>query len=148
MAQIPFACYQEFFPEKTHKELIEFYSITGGVPKYIELFEDSVDIYTAIEKNVLSKQSFLYEDICLQKMRQLGATNELPFMADKIGRWWDNKNEIDIVAYDSKGSSIMFGECKYANQKTANITDDAYTVRKESHFISQVKQGVPVAHAV
>jgi len=42
----------------------------------------------------------------------------------------------------------MFGECKYANQKTANITDDAYTVRKESHFIPQVKQGVPVAHAL
>ena len=62
MAQIPFAYYQEFFPEKTHKELIEFYSITGGVPKYIELFEDSSDIFTAIEKNVLSKQSFLYEE--------------------------------------------------------------------------------------
>lgn len=239
MAQIPFAYYQAFFPEKTHKELIEFYSITGGVPKYIELFEDSGDIYTAIEKNVLSKQSFLYEepefllqnevveigsyfsiikviaaghqklghiatalglkstgltkylktlidldilerqvpitednpekskrglyrlkdnfvrfwflfvypnknmletdhtdfvvrrirdnlvvrhiayvyeDICLQKMWQLAAANELPFTPDKIGRWWDNKNEIDIVAYDSNGNSILFGECKYTNQ--------------------------------
>jgi len=65
---------------------------------------------------VVQHIAYVYEDICLQKMWQLGAANELPFMADKIGRWWDNKNEIDIVAYDSNGSSIMFGECKYTNQ--------------------------------
>ena len=50
----------ESFPEKTEKERIEYYAITGGVPKYIELFYDSRDIYTAIENNVLSKSSFLY----------------------------------------------------------------------------------------
>ena len=34
------------------------------------------------------------------------------------------------------------------DQKTANIADDACTVRKESHFIPQLKQGVSVAHVV
>ena len=45
LKQIPFAYYHEFFPGKTRRELIELYSVTGGVPKYIELFSESSDIY-------------------------------------------------------------------------------------------------------
>ena len=62
MQQIPYAHYHEFFTSKNRKELIEYYSVTGGVPKYIELFYDSKDVYSAIEENILSKQSFLYEE--------------------------------------------------------------------------------------
>jgi AAA+ ATPase superfamily predicted ATPase len=62
LKQIPFLYYHEFFPDKTEKELIEYYAVTGGVPKYIELFYDFEDIYTAIENNVLSKSSFLYDE--------------------------------------------------------------------------------------
>ena len=35
LKQIPFAYYHEFFPEKSRKELIEMYAVTGFVPKYI-----------------------------------------------------------------------------------------------------------------
>ena len=62
LKQMPFKHYNEFFPGKTERELIEYYAITGGVPKYIELFYDSKDIYSAIENNVLSKSSFLYDE--------------------------------------------------------------------------------------
>ncbi|MCL2699886.1 MAG: ATP-binding protein, partial [Defluviitaleaceae bacterium] len=62
LKQIPFRYYNEFFPDKSERELIEYYAITGGVPKYIELFYDSKDIYTAIEDNILSKSSFLYDE--------------------------------------------------------------------------------------
>lgn len=62
LKQIPFRHYHKFFPNKSEKELIEYYSITGGIPKYIELFYDSKDIFEAIENNVLSKSSFLYDE--------------------------------------------------------------------------------------
>lgn len=64
LKQIPFRYYHEFFPDKSEKDLIESYSVTGGVPKYIELFNDRncKDIYTAIQRNVLNKQSFLYDE--------------------------------------------------------------------------------------
>lgn len=62
LKQIPFRYYHEFFPEKNEKELIENYSITGGVPKYIELFTAEKDIYTAIKRNVINKSSFLYDE--------------------------------------------------------------------------------------
>ena len=62
MRQIPFRYYQEFFPSRSRRELVERYSVTGGVPKYIELFEDQQDIFSAIEENVLRSAGFLYEE--------------------------------------------------------------------------------------
>lgn len=62
MKQIPFSYYNKFFPDKGLRELIEYYSVTGGVPKYIVLFHSENDIYQAISKNVLQKSSFLYDE--------------------------------------------------------------------------------------
>lgn len=75
---LPFKHYQEFFPGKSHQELIEYYAITGGVPKYIELFYDSPDIYTAIEKNVLSKSSFLYDEPNFLLQQEVPTTEDNP----------------------------------------------------------------------
>jgi AAA+ ATPase superfamily predicted ATPase len=240
LQQIKFEHYNEFFIDKNRKELIEYYAVTGGVPKYIELFYDSKDIYSSIKKNVLSKQSFLYEeplfllqnevseigsyfsiiktiaagnqklskiaasldlkqtaitkylqtligldilerevpiteenpekskkglykikdnflafwfrfiypnksfletdrtdfvmnkinnnfinnhvayvyeDICIQKMWNLNSEDRWPFTFDKVGRWWDKNTRIDVVAFDSNGKDIIFGECKYTEKK-------------------------------
>lgn len=268
LKQIPFSYYKEFFPDKSRKELIEYYSVTGGVPKYIELFYDSKDIYSAINKNILSKQSFLYdepnfllqrevtevgsyfsviksiaagnqklskiagalelkqtgltkylktlidldilerevpiteeslekskrglykikdnfilfwfkfvypnlsfiesgnselamkkiksnlidrhisyvyEDICIEDMWKLNADEKWNFTFDKVGRWWNNDTEIDIVAYDSTGKDIIFGECKYWDGKVGinvltSLEDKAKAVEwkkdnRNEHFI-------------
>ena len=233
---IAFQYYNEFYARKSKKELIEYYSVTGGVPKYIELFNEESDIFSAIEKHVLSPRSFLYEepvfllqrevfeignyfsliraiaagnrklssiasvlgvkqtnltkylktlidldiierqvpvtennpgkskrgqyrikdnfiefwfkfiypqqsnietgrsnyvmskiredfinrhvsyvyeDICRQSLWIIAEENKLPFRFDKIGSWWEGNREIDIVALDSTGEDIIFGECKY-----------------------------------
>jgi AAA+ ATPase superfamily predicted ATPase len=60
--QIPFAHYAGFSPRKSRKDLIEYYSVTGGVPKYIEMFKGERSVYSAIKKNILSSGSFLYEE--------------------------------------------------------------------------------------
>jgi uncharacterized protein len=62
LGQIPFSHYHEFFTGKDLKELIERYSVTGGVPKYIELFDSSEDIETGIKNSMLSTASLLYEE--------------------------------------------------------------------------------------
>jgi AAA+ ATPase superfamily predicted ATPase len=235
---IPFRYYNEFYNKKSNRDLIPYYSVTGGVPKYIELFQEKGDIFAAIEKHVLSTRSFLYEepffllqsevseigsyfsliraiaagnrrlsaiatvmevkqtsltrylrtlidldiikrevpvtednpekskrglygiqdnfihfwfkfvypersaiesghaeqamrkiqsefighvayvyqDICREKMWQLAAEGALPVHFDRVGRWWDNKNEIDIVALDSTARDIVFCECKYTKE--------------------------------
>lgn len=236
LKQIPFGYYHEFFPNKSRKELIEMYSVTGGVPKYIELFSESKDIYSAIQKCVLNRSgylydephfllqqevsevgsyfsiikaiaagnsklsaissileikstsltkylktlidldilerevpiteespekskkglykikdnylrfwfafvypnmsfiesghsrivmnkirnslvknhiAFVYEDVCKERMWDLNAEGAWPFNFTKIGRYWDSKDEIDIVALDPEGKNLILGECKY-----------------------------------
>ena len=55
--------YNEFFGKKlSEKGLIEKYAVTGGEPKYIESFTEGANIYNEIEKNILNKQSYLYEE--------------------------------------------------------------------------------------
>ena len=236
LKQIPFGYYHEFFPNKSRKELIEMYAVTGGVPKYIELFSESKDIYSAIQKCILNRSgylydephfllqqevsevgsyfsiikaiaagnsklsaissileikstsltkylktlidldilerevpiteenpekskkglykikdnylrfwfafvypnmsfiesghsrivmnkirtslvknhiAFVYEDICKERMWDLNGEGTWPFNFTKIGRYWDSKDEIDIVALDPEGKNLILGECKY-----------------------------------
>ena len=236
LKQIPFGYYHEFFPNKSRKELIEMYAVTGGVPKYIELFAESKDIYSAIQKCVLNRSgylydephfllqqevsevgsyfsiikaiaagnsklsaissileikstsltkylktlidldilerevpiteenpekskkglykikdnylrfwfafvypnmsfiesghsrivmnkirnslvknhiAFVYEDVCKERMWDLNGEGAWPFNFTKIGRYWDSKDEIDIVALDPEGKNLILGECKY-----------------------------------
>lgn len=43
-------------------QAVEQYSITGGVPKYLEFFEDDKSLIEQLKENVLSKNGFLYEE--------------------------------------------------------------------------------------
>ena len=58
----------------------------------------------------------IFEDVCIQMLRRLNRNNKLPFKAKSLGRWWDRKDEIDIVAFDNKGS-FLFCECKWRSKK-------------------------------
>lgn len=246
--QIPFRYYNEFFSQKSRNELIEMYSVTGGVPKYIQSFADSNNIYTAIQKGVLNKSSYLYdephfllqqevneigsyfsiikaiaagnsklsaiasvleikttsltkylktlidldilerevpiteenpekskkglykikdyyirfwfafiypnlsfiesgntaivmnkikkgfisnqvsfvyEDICREKMWEMNAEDKWPFHFTKIGRYWDSQTEIDIAAVDTESNNLILGECKYWKDKVGiNILNE------------------------
>ena len=44
------------------EKAVEQYAVTGGVPKYLEFFEDGRELEEQLEENVLSKSGFLYEE--------------------------------------------------------------------------------------
>jgi AAA+ ATPase superfamily predicted ATPase len=76
MKQIAFSYMKEFFPNMPADDLVLFYSITGGVPKYIETVLGSKDIYDAIENKILNKQSYLYEEpqfLLSQEVSEVGS---------------------------------------------------------------------------
>ena len=76
LKQIPFKYYREFFPDRTEQECIEMYSVTGGVPKYIGVFAAEEDIFEAIDKHVLSKTSYLYDEpnfLLQQEVSEIGS---------------------------------------------------------------------------
>lgn len=80
-------------------------------------------------------EDFVKEDILEQPLKYLD------FIPKKIGRWWNNKEEIDLVAFDDE--NIAFIECKWQDNvykekiknslilKSSNIKDD----KKRSYLI-------------
>lgn len=76
LEQIPFQYYHEFFPQKSLREQVETYAVTGGIPKYIEVFSDKKDIYKAVEANVLNRAGFLYDEphfLLQQEVAEVGS---------------------------------------------------------------------------
>ncbi len=71
-------------------------------------------VMNKIRKGFISSHvAFVYEDICREKMWDLSAKDTWPFYFSKIGRYWDSKTEIDVVALDPDGKNMILGECKY-----------------------------------
>ena len=61
IAPLPFTTVYEN-QKLSFEEAAGQYSITGGVPKYMEFFSDGQPLYEQIKENVLSKNGFLYEE--------------------------------------------------------------------------------------
>lgn len=58
------------------EQAAEQYAITGGVPKYLEFFENDLSLEEQIKDNILSKSGFLYEEPnFLLKSESLTAVN-------------------------------------------------------------------------
>jgi len=60
LQEIEFSYYNEFYKGLSNIELIEHFSVTGGIPKYIELFNQNKNLYKSIKTEILNKNKFLY----------------------------------------------------------------------------------------
>lgn len=88
---------------------------------FLEIEKEEI-VLNKIKANFIDNHvSFVYEDICREKMWDLNVNKKLSMTFDKLGRWWNNEQEIDIVGIDSKGNDIIFGECKYYANKLMDV---------------------------
>ena len=98
-----------------------------------------------IEKNFIDRfVAFAFEDVIRELLIEQ-PYKLLDFRPTKVGRWWNNKEEIDIVAFDDE--NIAFIECKYQKsvdkekvlqkliQKSAAIRHN-----KKPHFLVVTKE--------
>ena len=69
----------------------------------------------AVEPELTRYTSLKFENICRQYIRKQNISGELPFRFDKMGRYFDNNVEIDIVAISKDKNKILLGECKFRN---------------------------------
>ncbi len=53
---------RDFFPGCSFDTLLSFYGVLGGVPRYLEEFNPSKDVFWNIENRVLDRTSFLYNE--------------------------------------------------------------------------------------
>ncbi len=79
---------------------------------YLEI-EQTKYVLEEIETNFNDRfVSFAFEDYVIEDIID-NPNKYLDFIPLKVGHWWNNKEEIDIVAYDDK--NIAFLECKWKN---------------------------------
>lgn len=70
--------------------------------------------------------SFPFEQVC----REIVLSDQ-PFYA-KIGSWWYQHHEIDIVALNEQKNMILFGECKWQKKKMDTSVYERLLEKKES----------------
>jgi AAA+ ATPase superfamily predicted ATPase len=58
--------------------------------------------------------SYVYEDVCREKMWEYAGAGMWDFLFDRLGRYWGAvTGETDILAIDTVGRHLIVGECKY-----------------------------------
>ena len=63
-----------------------------------------------------------YERIARELIRR---TDALPFPLQRVGRWWDHQDEIDVVGINEAENAILFGEVKWSPKPLGtNILQD------------------------
>ncbi len=91
--------------------------------KYIYPNQSLLEINNAkpVEKRIIESLdryvSRVVEDIVSEHIMKESMRGRLPEYA-KIGRWWHNDNEIDVVALNDESGEILFCEVSWSNRKT------------------------------
>jgi len=70
----------------------------------------------------------VFEDACTEILRRANALGRLPAMFDRIGRWWDAGEEVDVVAVGP--DALALGECKWKRNEKTTAADLADLKRK------------------
>lgn len=124
----------------TFERAVEQYAITGGVPKYLEFFEDGRELVDQIKDVVLNKSGFLYEEpFFMLRSESLSAVNYFSIIktiADgnhKLGKIASalNQDTSSITPYLSTLTELGFIE------KRIPVTEkNPEKTRKGLYFIS------------
>lgn len=65
----------------------------------------------------------VFEDLCRDWVVEQAALSRLPFLPERVGSWWDGREEIDVVA--AGADAVLFGECKWTGRPVGtNVLDD------------------------
>lgn len=66
-----------------------------------------------------------FEDAARAHVAQLARANELDFLPERVGSWWDRAAEVDVVAVSDADGALLLGECKWSvNPVGTDILDD------------------------
>lgn len=80
----------------------------------------------------------VFENLCREWVTEHAGRGHLPFLPERIGAWWNNEEEIDLVAMSK--DAILVGECKWTNHPVGvNILDD---LKRKTHLLIQSDQGM------
>jgi AAA+ ATPase superfamily predicted ATPase len=84
-------------------------------PRRAELEMDNVDrVIGRIKREMSDYLSFIYEKVAIEIVKE---SSDLLFPFERIGRWWDRSDEIDIVGLNREFNTVLFGEVKWSRKR-------------------------------
>jgi AAA+ ATPase superfamily predicted ATPase len=116
-----------FVSQYSLEEKALVYGITGGVPKYLELFNDSVSLKKNIIKNFLSPTGYLYEEPANLLKQELREPVKYNLIIEAAAKGATRLNEIaDKTGLDSSAASIYINSLISLGimQKETAITEE------------------------
>ena len=94
----------EFFPSYSPVQQIEAWSVLGGMPYYLQVFSDSVGLYTNIRRHILDNQGRLYNEPRLVLMEELREPRNYFAIMRAIAQGRTRLNEIAQASGVGNGS--------------------------------------------
>ncbi len=58
-----------------------------------------------------------FEELCQEWVMAQGERGELPFLPERVGGFWSQQVQVDILALNWQTRDILLGECKWQNRK-------------------------------
>ena len=107
--------FQYIFPYKSYLEMDNYDYVLG------KMFNGSsyADNVNSSFKNIVAQ---VYERVATEL---LTTWQNKMFAFERIGRYWDSEQEIDVVGLNSSEKKIIFGECKWTEKPVGtNIYED------------------------
>lgn len=86
---------KEGFRNLRFNELVSLYAVTGGVPKYLEFFDNNLGFFENIKNEILDKNGFLYEEPTFLLQKEVRETMTYFSMIQTIA---DNNHKLSKIA--------------------------------------------------
>jgi uncharacterized protein len=87
-----------FFPEKDTEESIKMYSCLGGVPAYLQKFDQNLSFIDNINENILHRATFLYDEASFLLKEELREPANYELILEAISK---GKNRLSEVAKET-----------------------------------------------
>lgn len=132
--------------DKPHKSRKGVYKLTDNFARfwfhYVYPYKSYLEIeqYSSVLKRFRETFPTLvaatYEQVCRDMMWELH--NKL-FPFERVGRWWDRDQEIDVVALNTQTKEIVFGEAKWSNTPVG--IDVLHALKAKAHHVEWYRSG-------
>lgn len=100
--------------------------------RYVHPYQSSLDLGMA--DGILAQRvrptfdqfvGYAFEQAARAYIARLARKGSLPFLPERIGAWWDQSGEMDVVAVSDNEKALLVGECKWsANAVGSDVLED------------------------
>ena len=93
---------KHFFPQKSAEEMVQTYGCLGGVPAYLNKFDESLSFIDNVNKNILHRATFLYDETTFLLKEELREPTNYELILEAISK---GKNRVFQIS-DETGMPV------------------------------------------